>query len=47
MEQDKSNAHEIVTELSDEGELKLEIIQSLLEPCDRGTYGQRVKDLKG
>src|SRR4028119_635442 len=44
MEQDKSNAHEIVTELSDEGELKLEIIQSLLEPCDRDTYGQRVKD---
>jgi transposase-like protein len=44
MEQDKSNAHEIVTELSDEGELKLEIIQSLLEPCDRDTYGQRLKD---
>jgi putative transposase len=44
MEQDKSNAHEIVTELSDEGQLKLEIIQSLLEPCDRATYGQRLKD---
>lgn len=44
MEQNKSNAHEIVTELSDEGELKLEIIQSLLEPCDRDTYGQRLKD---
>jgi putative transposase len=44
MEQDKSNAHEIVTELSDQGELKLEIIQSLLEPCDRATYGQRLQD---
>ncbi|AFZ20491.1 Mu transposase C-terminal domain-containing protein [Allocoleopsis franciscana] len=44
MEQDKSNAHEIVTELSDEAKLKQEIIESLLEPCDRTTYGQRLKD---
>jgi putative transposase len=44
MEQDKSNAHEIVTELSDEAKLKQEIIESLLEPCDRATYGQRLKD---
>jgi putative transposase len=44
LEQDKSNAHEIVTELSDEAKLKQEIIESLLEPCDRDTYGQRLKD---
>jgi putative transposase len=44
MEQNKSNAHEIVTELSDEAKLKQEIIESLLEPCDRATYGQRLKD---
>ena len=44
MERDKSNAHEIVTELSDEAKLKQEIIESLLEPCDRNTYGQRLKD---
>lgn len=44
MEQDKSNAHEILTELSDEAKLKQEIIESLLEPCDRATYGQRLKD---
>jgi putative transposase len=44
MEQDKRNAHEIVTELSGEAKLKREIIESLLEPCDRDTYGQRLKD---
>lgn len=44
MERHRSNAHEIVTELSDQAKLKQEIIQSLLEPCDRATYGQRLKD---
>jgi putative transposase len=34
----------IVTELNPEGQLKLEVIQSLLEPCDRVTYGQRLRD---
>jgi hypothetical protein len=34
----------IVSELSLEGQLKLEVIQSLLEPCDRVTYGQRLRD---
>ncbi|MEM9927042.1 MAG: Mu transposase C-terminal domain-containing protein [Cyanobacteria bacterium P01_D01_bin.50] len=34
----------IATELSDEAKLKLEIIQTLLEPCDRITYGQKLKD---
>ena len=32
----------IVTELTPEGAVKLEVIQSLLEPCDRVTYGQRL-----
>jgi len=34
----------IVTELSDEAQLKLEVIQSLLKPCDRTTYGQKLKE---
>ena len=34
----------IVTELSEEARLKMEIIESLLESCDRQTYGQRLKD---
>ncbi|MBD2139644.1 Mu transposase C-terminal domain-containing protein [Anabaena sp. FACHB-1237] len=33
----------IATELSEEAQLKLEVIQSLLEPCDRTTYGQKLK----
>jgi putative transposase len=33
----------IVTELSVEAQLKQEVIQSLLEPCDRSTYGQKLK----
>lgn len=43
MEQDKSKINEIVTELSDEAKLKQEIIESLLEPGNRATYGQRLK----
>lgn len=34
----------IVSELSGEAALKLEIIQRLREPCDRDTYGQRLKE---
>lgn len=34
----------IVTELSEEAQLKLEVIESLLEPCDRTTYGQKLKE---
>ncbi|MFW6357992.1 MAG: helix-turn-helix domain-containing protein, partial [Chroococcales cyanobacterium] len=44
MKTDDDNTHAIVTELSEEGRLKLEIIESLLEPCDRTTYGQRLKE---
>jgi hypothetical protein len=29
--------------LNQDGQLKLEVMQSLLEPCDRVTYGQRLK----
>ncbi len=36
--------NQIVTELSDEAKLRLELIQSLLEPCDRTTYGQRLRE---
>ena len=35
--------NEIVTELDEEGKVKLEVIETLLEPCDRATYGQRLK----
>lgn len=44
MDKDKDDAHEIVTELSDSAKLKTEIIESLLEPCDRTTYGQRLRE---
>jgi len=38
----KTNA--IAADLSAEAQLKLEVIQSLLEPCDRTTYGQKLKE---
>ena len=34
----------IVTQLSDEAQYKLEVLQSLLEPCDRASYGQKLKE---
>ncbi len=34
----------LLSELPDEGKLKLEILQSLMEPCDRKTYGQKLRD---
>ena len=38
-----SEDHEIVAELvSAEARLKLEVIQKLIEPCDRSTYGKRL-----
>ena len=39
-----SEANAIVTQFSDEAKLKMEVIQSLLEPCDRKTYGERLKE---
>ena len=35
---------EIMTEFSDEARIRQEVIQSLLEPCDRATYGQRQRE---
>jgi putative transposase len=35
---------EIVTELSEEARLKMEMIQSLLEPCDKQTYSEKLKE---
>lgn len=34
----------IACQLSQEAQLKLEVIQSLLEKCDRTTYGQKLKE---
>jgi len=39
-----AEANEIITELSDEARLKQEVIQCLMEPCDRATYGQRQRE---
>lgn len=41
---DSAQAREIITELSEEALLKQQVIQSLLEPCDRITYGQRQRE---
>ena len=43
MNDDKSDRHEIVTELSDEMKLRLEIVESLMEKCDRKTYSKKLK----
>ncbi|WP_072619869.1 Mu transposase C-terminal domain-containing protein [Spirulina major] len=37
-------AHAVITDFSEEERLKLEVIQSLMEPCDHATYGQKLKD---
>jgi putative transposase len=39
-----SETNIIATELSAETQLTLEILQNLLEPCDRATYGQKLKE---
>ena len=33
----------IITDLSDEAKLKMEVLQSLIEPCDRKTYGVKLR----
>jgi putative transposase len=38
-----AESHVIINELSAEAQLKLEVIQSLTEPCDRDTYGQKLR----
>lgn len=44
MSTDNLEAHAIITDFSEEERLKLEVIESLMEPCDRATYGQKLKD---
>ncbi|PSR17815.1 transposase [filamentous cyanobacterium CCP3] len=34
----------IVEQLDEEGQRKLEALQSLIEPCDRATYGERLRE---
>ena len=36
--------HKVVAELDEEARLKLEVIQTLLEPCDRKTYGKKLDE---
>ena len=43
MDKDKSDRHKIVTEFSDEIKLRLEIVESLMEKCDRQTYSKKLK----
>ncbi len=38
----EQETNEVVTELDEEAQRKLEVIQTLLEPCDRKTYGKRL-----
>ncbi len=39
-----TSSRPIVSELSGEARVKLEVIQSLIEPCDRTTYGERLRE---
>ncbi|PZO41929.1 MAG: transposase [Pseudanabaena frigida] len=41
-ESDSQESNKIATQLSSEAILKQEVILSLLEPCDRSTYGQKL-----
>ncbi len=41
---DTESKNTIVTELSAEAKLRMEVLQSLLEPCDRKTYGIKLHD---
>jgi DNA-binding transcriptional MerR regulator len=36
--------NEVIVELDNEAQLKREVIEKLLEPCDRKTYGKRLKE---
>ena len=40
----EQESNEVISELDKEGQLKLEVIQTLLEPCDRSTYGKRLRE---
>jgi putative transposase len=39
-----TSSRPIVSELSGEARAKLEVILSLIEPCDRATYGERLRE---
>ena len=39
-----SGTSEIVTEFSEKGKLRLQVLETLIEPCDKGTYGQKLKE---
>lgn len=39
-----SNVENALVDISAEAQQKLEVIHGLLEPCDRATYGQRLRD---
>ncbi|MBD2107038.1 Mu transposase C-terminal domain-containing protein [Nodosilinea sp. FACHB-13] len=41
---DQSEGITIVEQLDEEAQRKLEVIQSLLEPCDRATYGEKLRE---
>ncbi|MCM0593172.1 MAG: Mu transposase C-terminal domain-containing protein [Gloeotrichia echinulata DVL01] len=45
LDDDKIESSEIITELSASDKELLELIQKLLEPCDRQTYGQRQREI--
>jgi len=36
--------NEVATKLDEEAQIKLEVIQTLLEPCDRATYGNKLRE---
>ena len=40
----EQESNEVISELNGEAQLKLEVIQTLLEPCDRATYGERLRE---
>src|SRR6476620_4546550 len=41
---DPGENNTIISELPEAAKAKLEVIQSLLEPCDRVTYGDRLRE---
>ncbi|BAY48801.1 transposase-like Mu [Scytonema sp. HK-05] len=41
--EDTKQSNVIVTELSEEAKLRMQVLQSLIEPCDRKTYGIKLK----
>ena len=40
----EQESNEVICELDEEAQLKLKVIQTLLEPCDRATYGKRLRE---